>query len=378
MSWKEFISRNFGAVITTAVIGVVAAFALAWIMLESVFIWGDPAKLIDIHIRTNIRYFDTWLFVLFVNVSLLALTSVIVAIKPLPDAIIDSITTRDSTLRSTSWIDSLRRAITAVKDVKLLDVNALGMAGVLLFVGFVGMGRYISGEVLHIETGLGGAACVIAGLVLVIIGIYAVTISSITNSVADHMPESDEGFSHIPGSESMRLASILTLSLVAIWIAGGSFLGVGMNIAASATQGIELLILTGAPMMILGNAGMVVFIRRFSSSIADHVSDDSIGITASPNESDFHLFFQFLAVQILAAAPLLFGIATINTGSAYLLWGIAAINTDGDSLLVWLWIWSWPAILIFVLGSLAVTARHVSNSVAAIVSRRAEIAARRQ
>ena len=367
MSWKDAISRDFGAVIAAAVIGVAAAEVLAELILSSSFLWDNPTEFFttpsDLLIIPVTRFFHTWLFLLFVNVLLLALTSAVVAIKVLPDAIIDTILPRSAVPRATSWRDAAARIVSSVN----LDgkIGIIVTWPVLLTLGGI-VGIRTAGDeewLLSVGGGVIGAVIILAGLILTIVGVYAVAISSITNSVADHMPESD-AVSRISDSESMRLAYILALSMAAIWIAGGAFIGIGMSIAANATQGTALLILTGALMMILGNAGMVFFIRQFSSTIADHLSDDSIRNLASPSESDFRLFFQFLAVLVLAGAPLLFGIATIDAA--------------GGGFLVWLWLWSWPAILIFVLGYLAVATSHVSNSVAAIVRRRAEIAARRE
>ena len=393
MSWKEFISRNFGAVIATAVIGVLAAYELAAAILFTHFLWLNPSEniedLIDILILPAISAINlNWILPFFVSVSLLALTSVIVAIKALPDAIIDTITTRGAAPRATSWDDFVARVTTVVEDLWEGKADNLGKLpifawGVMLFI--LGI-MTLLGPKIREFTGMAfvafsvvGYVLIIAGYVLTIVGIYAAAIRSITNSMAVHMSESG-AVSHIASSGSMRLAFILVLSMAAVWIAGGAFVGAGMSILFSATQDIELLILAGAPMVILGNAGMVIFIRRFSSSIADHVSDNSIGTTLNSGDGDFHLFFQFLAVQILAVAPLLFGIATSDTNVAYLLWSDAIIDIDntGAPYYEWLWLWSWPAILIFVLGSLAVATRHVSNRVEAIVRRRAEIAARRQ
>lgn len=300
---------------------------------------------------------------------LMLLNLMMVFIKTLTDAVVATL--NPAVRRRLAWQGSMGRAIGMV--VEMLGIYLL-LAVAFIIIGIVAIAEF--------ESWL-GAFLIIAGFLIPIVGVYAVVIRSITNSVADHMPESDT-VSRISRREAMRRAFVLFISLISVSIGGGMLVVIGGGIVVGGVGFGEfqdsaiiafLGILVGAPLFILGIIATVAgplanVIWQISSSVADHVTGD-IRISFRIKTTDRFgeglkwftgLFFQIVAVYILAGVAVAIGVGVIVGALLNDIPLIGGVIT----LIIML-----SAIAIIFVGNCAIIIRGVSNAVTDIVSNRA-------
>ncbi len=310
---------------------------------------------------------------------LLMLNLMMVFIKTLTDAVVATL--NPAVRRRLAWQGSVGRAIGMV--VEMLGIYLM-LAVAFIIIGIVAIAEF--------DPWL-GALLIIAGLLIPIVGIFAVVIRSITNSVVDHMPESDT-VSRISRREAMRRAFVLFLSLISVYVAGGGLVVIGGGIVVGgvgfgAFQDSAIIgflgILVGGPLFILGIIATVAgplanVIWQISSSVADHVTGD-IRISFRIKTTDRFgeglkwftgLFFQIVAVYILAGVGVAMVIAVIG-GGLFLVRDVLPLG-EGLIVVVWWLIIMLSAIAIIAIiwvGNCAIIIRGVSNAVTDIASNRA-------
>lgn len=308
---------------------------------------------------------------------LMLLNLMVVFIKTLTDAVV---ATLNPAVRRLAWQGSMGRAIGMV--VEMLGIYLL-LAVAFIIIGIVAIAEF--------ESRL-GAFLIIAGFLIPIVGVFAVVIRSITNSVVDHMPESDT-VSRISRREAMRRAFVLFLSLISVYVAGWGLVVIGRGIVVGgggfgAFQDSAIIgflgILVGGPLFILGiiapmAGNLANVIWQISSSVADHVTGD-IRISFRIKTTDRFgeglkwftgLFFQIVAVYILAGVAVAIGFGVIvGVGALLLLNDIPLIVGEVITLIIKLSAIAIIFAIIFV-GNCAIIIRGVSNAVTDIVSNRA-------